>query len=179
MPSSSGSPQPRDRTHVSCIAGRFLTIWATREAFYWKKKILEQLKLKFHDKSTFVGMALQLWTIRLPYISSIYFSGFILISVLGSSTHWLPPVNFSLSHCRALAYTILLPKMFCVSPFLELFFSSLFPSDTRVAASSPSWVYWRGNIGQGEKWSLPITYSSVRYWVGQKVHLGFSRYWKL
>ena len=24
--------QPRDRTQVSCIAGRFLTVWATREA---------------------------------------------------------------------------------------------------------------------------------------------------
>ena len=29
---SRGSSQPRDRTQVSCIAGRFFTIWATREA---------------------------------------------------------------------------------------------------------------------------------------------------
>ena len=27
-----GSSQPRDRTQVSCIAGRFFTSWATREA---------------------------------------------------------------------------------------------------------------------------------------------------
>ena len=33
MPSSRGSSQPRDRTQVSHIAGRFFTIWATREAF--------------------------------------------------------------------------------------------------------------------------------------------------
>ena len=26
------SSQPRDRTHISCIAGEFFTIWATREA---------------------------------------------------------------------------------------------------------------------------------------------------
>ena len=32
MPSSRGSSQPRDRTQVSHIAGRFSTIWATREA---------------------------------------------------------------------------------------------------------------------------------------------------
>ena len=32
MPSSRGSSQPRDRTQVSHIAGRFFTIWATREA---------------------------------------------------------------------------------------------------------------------------------------------------
>ena len=32
MPSSRGSSQPRDQTQVSCIAGRFFTFWATREA---------------------------------------------------------------------------------------------------------------------------------------------------
>ena len=32
FPFSRGSSQPRDQTGVSCIAGRFLTIWATREA---------------------------------------------------------------------------------------------------------------------------------------------------
>ena len=32
MPSSRGSSQPRDQTHVSCIAGGFFTSWATREA---------------------------------------------------------------------------------------------------------------------------------------------------
>ena len=31
-PFSRGSSQPRDRTQVSCIAGRFLTSWATKEA---------------------------------------------------------------------------------------------------------------------------------------------------
>ena len=32
MPSSRGSSQSRDGTQVSCIAGVFFTIWATREA---------------------------------------------------------------------------------------------------------------------------------------------------
>ena len=32
VPFSRGSPRPRDQTQVSCIAGRFFTIWATREA---------------------------------------------------------------------------------------------------------------------------------------------------
>ena len=31
VPFSRGSSQPRDRNQVSCIAGRFFTIWATRE----------------------------------------------------------------------------------------------------------------------------------------------------
>ena len=33
MPSSKGSSQPRDRTWVSSIAGRFFTIWAATEAY--------------------------------------------------------------------------------------------------------------------------------------------------
>ena len=32
IPFSRGSSQPRDPTQVSCITGRFFTIWATREA---------------------------------------------------------------------------------------------------------------------------------------------------
>ena len=31
-PFSRGSPQPKDQTQVSHIAGRFFTVWATREA---------------------------------------------------------------------------------------------------------------------------------------------------
>ena len=32
IPFSRGSSQPRDQIQVSCIAGRFFTIWGTREA---------------------------------------------------------------------------------------------------------------------------------------------------
>ena len=32
MPFSRGSSPPRDQTWVSCIAGRFFTVWATKEA---------------------------------------------------------------------------------------------------------------------------------------------------
>ena len=32
MPTSQGSSQPRGQTQVSHIAGRFFTVWATREA---------------------------------------------------------------------------------------------------------------------------------------------------
>ena len=37
FPFSRGSSQPRDRTQVSCSAGRFFTSWATREAPLWNK----------------------------------------------------------------------------------------------------------------------------------------------
>ena len=42
IPFSRGSSRPRDRTQVSCLAERFFTIWATREALYgvYQKTIL-------------------------------------------------------------------------------------------------------------------------------------------
>ena len=45
---SRGSSRPRDRTWVSCTAGRFFTIWATREAGVlpanqWPESITQQL----------------------------------------------------------------------------------------------------------------------------------------
>ena len=35
IPFSKGSFTPRDQTQISCTAGRFFTIWATREAWAW------------------------------------------------------------------------------------------------------------------------------------------------
>ena len=35
---SRGSSQPRDRTQVSCTAGRYFTVWATREAYYINRR---------------------------------------------------------------------------------------------------------------------------------------------
>ena len=32
VPPSRGSSQTKDQTQVSCIVGRFFTVWATREA---------------------------------------------------------------------------------------------------------------------------------------------------
>ena len=44
IPFSRGSSQPRDWTWVSCIAGRFFTIWATREALWESCVYLNLLK---------------------------------------------------------------------------------------------------------------------------------------
>ena len=46
FPFSRGSSQPRDGTQVSCIAGRFFTSWATREAQeYWSLSLLQRIFL--------------------------------------------------------------------------------------------------------------------------------------
>ena len=45
--SSRGSPWPRDQTLESCIAGRFFTIWATRDASGYKKDYDTALEFAF------------------------------------------------------------------------------------------------------------------------------------
>ena len=55
IPFSRGSSRPRDWTWVSCIAGRFFTFWATREAqlarIQYKIKSLKNKEIK--DKRSF------------------------------------------------------------------------------------------------------------------------------
>ena len=61
-PCSRGSSQPRDQTHVSCIAGRFFTSWATRDA-YWISKAS-------HNVQWIVGTQLVLlneWTVEVMW----------------------------------------------------------------------------------------------------------------
>ena len=46
IPFSGGSSRPRDRSRVSCIVGRFFTIWAIREASSYYRKSIHDLRLK-------------------------------------------------------------------------------------------------------------------------------------
>ena len=51
---SRGSSPPRDRTWVSYIAGRFFSVWATREAPYiWKVKVKLYFLIKKKKSITF------------------------------------------------------------------------------------------------------------------------------
>ena len=59
MPSSRGSSQPRDRTQVFCIAGRFFAIWATREAQeYWSMGSLVLLQGIFPTQESNLSLML-------------------------------------------------------------------------------------------------------------------------
>ena len=50
MPSSRGTSQPRDQSQVSHVAGRFFTIWATRETRKWCGVAGKQRKTKKKKK---------------------------------------------------------------------------------------------------------------------------------
>ena len=70
FPFSRGSSQPRDRTHVSCIVGRFFTSWATKGS----PRILEWVAYPFSSGSSrprnqtgvscIVGRTFTNWAIR-------------------------------------------------------------------------------------------------------------------
>ena len=49
MPSSRGSPQPRDRTQIFHIEGGFFTVWATRE-------VLSNTKFSWVDAEFYIMM---------------------------------------------------------------------------------------------------------------------------
>ena len=50
IPFSGVSSQPRDQTGVSCIAGRFFTLWATRETLLTMRGALNRKKKKKKKK---------------------------------------------------------------------------------------------------------------------------------
>ena len=54
-----GSSWPRDQTWVSCIAGRFVTIWATREALPWSISLYTYLKDRTDRNGTHFGNQVQ------------------------------------------------------------------------------------------------------------------------
>ena len=45
MPSSRGPSQPRDQTQVSCIAGVFFTVWATRKVLVEQKAPINSVSI--------------------------------------------------------------------------------------------------------------------------------------
>ena len=79
VPSSRGSSQPTDQTQISCIAGGFLTVWATRSGFGQISKGTCSLKW---NKSAKFANCLQKETLS-P------FCNFLLSSVQSLSPVWL------------------------------------------------------------------------------------------
>ena len=83
--SSRGSSQPRDPTQVLCIAGRFLTIWVTREAH------------NLHSLSK-LHMSARI----LEYVTQEYWSG----SPIPSPGDFPDPLMWGFLHCRWLLHQL-------------------------------------------------------------------------
>ena len=64
IPFSRGSSRPRDWTWVSCIAGRFFTVWVTREALV---VFLQWLRRALHIKLCWISLCFGLDRERVDY----------------------------------------------------------------------------------------------------------------
>ena len=83
---SRGSSRPRDRTQISCIAGRFFTVWATRELQVWR------------DDCKVTRRFSTVWGVSTPYpqgcsrvnynFERIYFLYFLCADLYQSETCW-------------------------------------------------------------------------------------------
>ena len=76
VPFSRGSSQHRDQTQVSCIAGRFFTIWATSEVWFWQDlyiflpfssyqiiTLLRTQHISIQESNVFKSILLLLWRV--------------------------------------------------------------------------------------------------------------------
>ena len=65
IPFSRGSSPPRDKTHVSCNAGRFFTIWATKEKLQHRTNgsLISLLKHIYLEKEMATRSSILAWTI--------------------------------------------------------------------------------------------------------------------
>ena len=79
--SSRGSSQPRDGTRVSCIAGRFFTIWATRDTLKGKSKIkyMKEEKRTTSDQQDFIDVSI--WNKSIGLVLKLKLDG--------SYRHWV------------------------------------------------------------------------------------------
>ena len=106
IPLSRGSSQPRDWTRVSCIEGRFFTVWATREdclmsfisshiQFIWISLIVSNMS--FHGQLSWVGIqkCLHYW-VSLSCLLSLLFQQ-------SSSLHLFPPCNWFVGKSESFA----------------------------------------------------------------------------
>ena len=103
---SRGSSRPRDQTQVSRIAGRFFTLWATREAQIeaivslkgWRQKILQKLKEKLLKAMTafFVIFWAVIYEISFHFESSLIFYHFSLRYSMHEYCRQIDPQNESI-----------------------------------------------------------------------------------
>ena len=119
IPFSRASSQPRDETQLSCIAGRFFTIWATREAHKQSRNRIWPQITEMHMK----GMNLvSPEACIFPYIFVIQWLSLVLLFVIPWTVASQAPLSFTIS--RSL---LKLMSIESVMPSNHLVLSSLSP----------------------------------------------------
>ena len=85
---SRGSSQPRDRTRVSCFAGRRFILWATREAFYGLKISLQSSFRFCWFPVRFTIFSCDRWPFVFSSLQTTFWSHLFIILTGPSLIHW-------------------------------------------------------------------------------------------
>ena len=91
-----GSSQPRDQTWVSCIAGRFFTIWATRKCINTYIGIYPYIEIKQMGVIPYIKFhnhLFALYTTRRPFLVNKY--RFIIVTAVERPTVWMSHILFN------------------------------------------------------------------------------------
>ena len=111
-PVFSGSFQPRNRTRVSCIAGRFFTNWAIREAL-GKYKLINFFVFKINYLFYFWLCWVILAACRLfPVVAS---SGYSLLRCTGFSLWWF--LLLGGTGCRCVGWVVVMHGLSCFTAY--------------------------------------------------------------
>ena len=112
--------QPRDWTQVSCIASRFLTIWATRKVQYLKKVSAYFLfpwiiLYMFHTLVSFLSrlqkLGSRLWSPYLGFASFLLIVSSWLLTVYSDT----PKILFCIIHCRVILHLKTMSKIYLLT----------------------------------------------------------------
>ena len=99
FPFPKGSSRPGDQTWVFCVAGRFFTIWATREAHLRSQCWIIFFKKRLHNDIT---LNLKILTINsLQGFNSVQFSHSVV-----SNSWWLHELQHTRPSCRSPTPTV-------------------------------------------------------------------------
>ena len=161
-PFSSGSSQPRNQTGVSCIAGRFFTSWATREALkqcwavkksyrVWDINPLGSITLYYLETSALRSSEVGILDLTLSSFLSSFFLSFFLwpqgiwdISFpTRDQTHTSCCGSTEFNHCNARAVTVLTVSMWPWTRHFPSQIPRLLKCDRRIKSPArPQRVLW-------------------------------------
>ena len=107
IPFSRGSFWPRDWTHVSCIAGRFFTIWAARKPHSTFYVDLNGNEIQKEGRYIYICMYTHTHTyIHIHTYIYIHMAGELYYTAETKTTLWnnYTPMNVKFNHCGCICY---------------------------------------------------------------------------
>ena len=151
IPCSRGSSPPRHRTRVSCIAGRFLTVWAIGEAHHLTQDVCEFWVLQGLLCNFWWEGVLTFWFLQVFHVVGV--DGYVISRPIKGYF-----IRHYLTHC-------FLPRVQLLSPDTEipthLQLPCSHPPHPRTGISDTTPVPSGPGPGPGQSWAVPHTTKGI------------------